>query len=63
MVIKASDYGSRQDLEAYIRNELGDDIGANRLAGHSIQGDAETLRSLGLSESTRIYGVKVAVNN
>lgn len=63
MIIQAINFDSRADLEAYVRNEIGTDISANRLAGHQIQGTAENLREFGLGASSGVYGVKVAVIN
>lgn len=59
--IQAEDYLNRIDLDNYVRNELGDNIDANRQAGHTIEGNAETLKRLNLSTSNRIYGVKVVL--
>lgn len=55
------DFASRQDLDDYVKNELGDDIQANREAGHTISGMVDELKSFGLSTSSRIYGVKIVL--
>lgn len=63
MTIKISEFKRREDLETYIVNELGDDIGANRMAGHTIEGTEEELADFSLSTSNRVYGVKVVIKN
>jgi len=63
ITIKASNYTSRSDLEDYIRNEIGDNIDENRKAGHTIEGTEDELRALGLSGTTRIFGIKCIINN
>ncbi len=64
ITINASEYSSRVELEDYIKNEIGDDINANRLAGHTIQGTEEQLKSLGLSGTVRVFGIKcIIINN
>jgi len=63
MTIKASNYTSRSDLEDYIRNEIGDNIDENRKAGHTIEGTEEELKNLGLSGTTRIFGIKCVITS
>ena len=63
IIIKASDYTSRSDLEDFIRNEIGDDINENRKAGHTIEGTEEELKNLSLSSTTRIFGIKCVITN
>lgn len=57
----ASDYANRQLLDDYVRNELGDDIQANRAAGHTVSGTADELKALNLSATSRVFGVKVVL--
>lgn len=59
VTISAADFTQRVDLDNYVRNELGENIDTNREARHTIEGTAEQLILLGLSTSTRVYGVKV----
>ena len=59
MIIKASGFIHRQDLEKFIVSELGNDEERNRLDNHVIQGKEEELKRLGLDDSCRVYGVKV----
>ena len=63
ITILAKDYTQRVDLDDYVRNEIGEDINANRIAGHTIEGTADELKQLSLSEKTRVYGCKVVLLN
>lgn len=63
IIIQASNYTSRSDLEDFIRNEIGDNMDENRKAGHTIQGTEEELKFLGLSGTTRIFGIKCVITN
>lgn len=58
----AKDFASRHDLDDYVRNELGDDIQANRIAKHTISGTADELKELGLSVTTRVFGCSVKLS-
>ena len=60
--LSAKDYASRQELDDYVRNNLGDDISVNRSAGHTISGTIDELKALGLSENVRVFGVKILLN-
>lgn len=57
----ARNFSNRAELEAHVRSTLGDDITANREAGHQIEGAADELKALNLSESTSVYGVKCVI--
>lgn len=59
MKILAKDYPQRVDLEDFVKNELGDNINDNRIAGHTIEGTEDELKALNLSVTSRVYGVKV----
>lgn len=63
LIIQASDFASRDELDVFVKNELGDNIDDNRKAGHIIQGTIDELQSLQLSPSTRVYGVKVVIKS
>lgn len=59
VALLAKDYASRQVLDDYVRNELGDGIQANRIAGHTISGTAAELKAISLSTASRVFGVRV----
>lgn len=59
--LNATGFANRIELDEYVRNEIGEDIPANRTAGHTIEGTEEELKKLGLSKSSRVYGVKVII--
>lgn len=61
MTIQAKDFSQRVDLDIYVRNEIGSDIQANRIAGHTIEGLEDDLKKLSLGINSRIYGVKVVI--
>ncbi len=56
------DFANRDQLDAYVRKVSGGNIDANQEAGHTIEGTADELKALGLSEETTIYGIAVAVS-
>lgn len=60
--ILAKNFSSRQDLDDHVKNELGDDINANRQAGHTITGTGDELKALSLSTTTRVFGVRVVLS-
>lgn len=55
----AKNFTNRQALDDYIKNEIGENIDANRIAGHTISGTVDELKVLSLSVNSRIYGVKI----
>lgn len=59
MKILAKDYTSRVNLDTYVKNQIGDDIGANRIAGHTIEGTEDELKKLSLSTANVVYGIKI----
>ena len=59
----AKNYSSRSELDTDVRNLVGDDISANRLAGHFISGTSDELKALYLSISSSVFGVKVVLLN
>ena len=63
MIFLANEYSTRDNLEAVIRAEVGDDIAANRVAGHSVTGTREELKTLQLDDRTTIYGVKCVISD
>lgn len=63
MIIKAKDFKTRTDLEAYITAEFGNSITGNRTAGHIIQGKRAELKKLSLSDLTTIFGCRVKITD
>jgi hypothetical protein len=63
ITFSSSDYATRADLESEIVRVCGNNIEANETAGHIISGTEADLKRLGLSLSTRIYGVKCEITN
>jgi hypothetical protein len=63
ITFSSSDYAIRADLESEIIRVCGNNIEANETAGHKISGTEADLKRLGLSLSTRIYGVKCEIIN
>lgn len=61
ITLHASDFETREELEAYIRNEIGDDAVSNRVARHVIDGTEEELKRLSLSTSTSVFGLKCKI--
>jgi len=59
----ASDYATRANLEDAIDMQVGKNIEDNEVAGHIISGTEADLKRLGLSLSTRVYGVKCEIIN
>lgn len=59
----ASNYLTRADLEKHIIASVGQDIKANKEAGHEIKGKQKELKALNLSDTTTIWGVKVVCSD
>lgn len=59
---QAGQYSQRVDLETAVRSQCGDVIATNQTDGHEIDGTIEELKSLGLSGSSTIYGVKCVIS-
>ena len=55
----AKNYLTRVDLDRAILAELGQDIKANKDAGHIISGTKDELKKLNLSDNCFVYGCKV----
>jgi hypothetical protein len=62
-IFLTTDYAIRADLEQEIVSLCGLNIEANTAGGHKITGTEADLKRLGLSLSTRIYGVKCEIIN
>lgn len=57
----AKDFNNRNDLNAYIIAEVGNDIQANRVAGHIVQGTFNQLKRLHLMDTSTIFGCKIKI--
>lgn len=58
MIIKATQYKTRGELERFILNNFGNDIPKNRESGNEIECSKKDLQRFRLSEETLIYGIK-----
>jgi hypothetical protein len=58
-IIEAKSIKSREDLDKFIKDLLGDNLTLNRNNGHKIVGKKEELDKLYLGVGSNIYGVKV----
>ena len=60
MIIKAGDFQSRDDLERYIKAEIG--ITAIK-SDHLIRGTREELKQLRLSDTATVYGIMCQITD
>ena len=63
MKFLAKEYQNRNYLELHISSTIGRDIGANKEAGHLIEGTREELRKLFLDDTKNIWGVKCVITD
>ena len=63
MIFLANEYSTRDNLEAVIRAEVGDDIAKNREMEHTITGTREELKELLLDDRTTVFGVKCVITD
>lgn len=57
MKIKAKDYKNREDLEAFIRDEVG--LTVDLKPDYSIEGKKDELKILHLSDRNTVWGINV----
>jgi hypothetical protein len=60
--IKVSNFNTREDLDRYVKDFLGDNLTLNRRNGHKIIGTKEELDKLSLSKYSNIYGCIIKEN-
>jgi len=61
--ILAKNFNSRQDLESYLRAEIGDNIEKNKDEGNIIKGTRQELKKLFLSDVSTVFGCKVVITD
>lgn len=59
----AKDFANRNELEAIIRVEVGDDIERNKDEGHTIRGTRAELKKLHLTDLTTVFGIKCVITD
>lgn len=63
MIIKANDFKTRQDLEEFIKAEIGVNIPDNKESDHTIQGKRKDLKRLFLSDTSSVFGIKCVITD
>ena len=61
--MKAKNYKSRNELEKYIRAEIGDDMERNKEANLSITGTRAELERLKLSDRSTVFGIRCEITD
>lgn len=61
--LQAKKFKNRQDLEEFIKAEVGQNIKENREQGHEIKGKRKELKQLFLNDTQSVYGIKVVITD
>lgn len=54
-----TDFKTREELDSFIRSRVGEDLEKN--IEHELEVNTEEARNLGLSNTVKVYGVRVKV--